>query len=63
MHINSAVEQANGEVALLKAVGRTVPHALIDNQTASCWVEAVPFLSGPGFDYITGSGAPTERDP
>jgi Ca2+-binding RTX toxin-like protein len=53
VHINSAVEQANGEVALFKAFGRTFPHALIDNQTASCSIEAVPSQQGLGFDYIT----------
>jgi RTX calcium-binding nonapeptide repeat (4 copies) len=53
VHINSAVEQANGELALFKAFGRTIPRALIDNQTASCSVEAVPAQQGLGFDYIT----------
>jgi Ca2+-binding RTX toxin-like protein len=54
VHINSAVEQtADGEVALFKAYGRDVPRALIDNQTASCSVEAVPAQQGLGFDYIT----------
>ena len=53
VHINSAVEQANGEVALFRANGRTIPHVLIDQQTASCSVEAVPASQGLGFDYIT----------
>jgi RTX calcium-binding nonapeptide repeat (4 copies) len=53
VHINSAVEQANGEVALFRANGRTVPRALIDQQTTSCSVEAVPAQQGLGFDYIT----------
>jgi hypothetical protein len=54
VHINSALAvQPDGELATFKQFGRRLPHALIDQQTTSCSVEAVPAQQGLGFDYIT----------